>query len=204
MGFYSEQIVPRMVDVSLRSRDVGKLRRRACDGLAGDLLEIGFGSGLNLPYYPASVRRVAAVDPSGIGWKLAQKRLQDSSVPVELSGLDGESLPFQDGHFDSALSTFTLCTIPDVAQALAEVHRVLRAGGSLHFVEHGLAPDPEVQRWQRRLEPMQKRFVGGCHLTRPIVDLVTAAGFTVTELDVFYGKGAPRFGAAYSLGVAVR
>ena len=111
-------------------------------------------------------------------------------------------LPFDDDTFDCAVSTWTMCTIPDVEAALAEVRRVLRPGGTLHFVEHGLAPDDSVLRWQRRLEPMQKRLFGGCHLTRQIVDLVERSGFTITELDLFYEEGAPKVMGAASLGVA--
>ena len=122
---------------------------------------------------------------------------------MQWSGLDGQSLPFPDDSYDAALSTWTLCTIPDPAAALSEVRRVLKPGGTLHFVEHGLAPDERVRRWQHRLEPIQKRIFGGCHLTRPVVDLLTTAGFTIIELDVFYQDGAPKFLAADSLGTAV-
>jgi ubiquinone/menaquinone biosynthesis C-methylase UbiE len=122
---------------------------------------------------------------------------------VHRSGIDGQSLPFADGTHDAALSTFTLCTIPDAPAALREVHRVLKPGASLHFVEHGLAPDAAVQRWQRRIEPVQKRLAGGCHLTRPIAEMVSAAGFTIIDLDTFYEKG-PKAVGAFSLGVAVR
>ena len=124
-------------------------------------------------------------------------------MPVERSGLDGQSLPFADDSFDAALSTWTMCTIPDVDAALRELRRVLKPGGTLHFVEHGLAPDENVQRWQHRLEPMQKRVFGGCHLTRPIRRPAAAAPASRSaELDVFYEKGAPKFVGADSLGVA--
>jgi len=179
------------------------LRQRVCDGLEGDVVEIGFGSGLNIPFYPASVSRVSAVEPADIGWKLARKRLEATQVPVERSGLDGQSLPFPDDSFDTALSTWTMCTIPDIDTALLELRRVVKPGGTLHFIEHGLAPDKPVQRWQHRLEPVQKRMFGGCHLTRPIVPLLKNAGFTIRDVDEFYEEGAPKFLAADSLGVAV-
>lgn len=202
MGFYGDHVVPRIVNVACGSKDLRQYRDRVCAGVAGEVIEVGFGSGLNVPSYPAGIARVTAIEPADLGWKLAADRIAASDVPVERAGLDGQSLPFDDDTFDAAISTWTLCTIPDPGRALAELRRVLKPGGTLHFVEHGLAPDDGVRRWQHRLEPLNKRIAGGCHLSRPIVDLVAGAGFTVTELDSFYAPGAPKPVSAFSLGVA--
>jgi SAM-dependent methyltransferase len=204
VGWYADRVLPRLIDRSLGERTTGPLRQRVCAGLVGEVLELGFGSGLNLPHYPAAVTGVAAVEPSDTAWRLAADRVAAATVPVRRSDVDGQALSAVDGSFDCALSSWTLCTIPDAAAALAEVRRVLRPGGTLHFVEHGLAPDERVRRWQRRLEPVQKRLLGGCHLTRPIVELITAAGFRVTAVEAFYEPGAPKAVAAFSLGTATR
>ncbi|MEU9079519.1 class I SAM-dependent methyltransferase [Kitasatospora sp. NPDC048538] len=203
MGLYNDQIVPRIINVACGMKEADRLRSRVCAGLGGEVVEIGFGSGLNVPFYPEAVTRVDAVEPSDVGWKLAGKRLAQTDVTVRRAALDGQSLPFPDDSYDAAVSTWTLCTIPDAAGALREIRRVLRPGGTLHFVEHGLAPDADVRRWQRRLDPLQQRLFGGCHLTRRIADLLIGAGFTITELDVFYEKGAPKAMGADSLGIAV-
>lgn len=202
MGLYSKQALPRIIDVACNMKQTLPQRRRVCEGLAGDVIEIGFGSGLNVPFYPDAVTRVAAVEPADVGWRLAAGRLRATTVPVERSGRDGQSLPFPDDFFDTALSTWTMCTIPNIVAALDELRRVLKPGAALHFVEHGLAPDQHVRRWQHRLEPIQKRLFGGCHLTRPVIPLLEDAGFTIGELDVFYEKGAPKALGAHSLGVA--
>ena len=202
MGYYEQRIVPRIINIACGDKNLRPLRERTCAGLSGEVVEVGFGSGLNIPYFPDSVKRVAAVDPSDLGWKLASTRLAESEVPIERSGLDGQSLPFDDESFDTGLTTFTMCTIPDAVGALVELRRVLRPGGTLHFLEHGLAPDEKVQRWQRRLNPLEKRMVGGCTFTRPVAHLLSEAGFTITDIDLFYAKGAPKFAAAMSLGVA--
>ncbi|HEV3363613.1 MAG TPA: class I SAM-dependent methyltransferase [Acidimicrobiia bacterium] len=203
MGFYDDQVLPRFINLVCNTATTRKLRERACAGLRGRVVEVGFGSGLNIPHYPAEVTSVAAIEPADTGWKLASKRVADAPMPIERTGLDGQKLPLSDNSCDSALSTYTLCTIPDVTAALAELRRVLIPGGALHFLDHGLAPDESVRRWQHRLDPLEQRLAGGCHLTRPIADLVSEAGFTITELDAFYEKGVPKpWGSAF-LGVAV-
>jgi len=183
VGFWTDQVVPRVTDKMLGSSAVMKLRRRAVDSLAGDVVEIGFGSGLNVPLYPAGVTHVYAVDPSLVARELARPRVDASPTPVDFVGLDGAQLPLDDASVDAALSTFTLCTIPDVTSALSEVRRVLKPGGTFHFLEHGLCPDPDVARKQHRFNGIQQRLAGGCHLDRPIDALVEEAGFELDEIE---------------------
>lgn len=189
MGVWTDQMVPRITDRTLSAKQVMRLRAAACDGLTGRVLEIGFGSGLNIGLYPAAVTQVDAVEPSDVGWSLSERRRGGASVPVARIGLDGQRLEAEDEQYDAVLSTFTLCTIPAVDRALAEVRRVLRPGGRFHFLEHGLSPDPGVARWQRRLDPMQRATAGGCHLSRDIPGLVADAGLAVVDLDAAYQDG---------------
>lgn len=169
-----------------------EVRARVCTGLQGDVVEVGFGTGLNADYYPPGVTRVLAVEPSTVCLRIAEPRIARSSVPVEQAGLNGERLELESEACDAVLSTWTLCTIPDLAAALGEMRRVLKPGGALHFVEHGHAPDPKVEHWQRRLEPLNKRLAGGCHLTRRIPEFIEQAGFAVDQLDTYYFKGEPK------------
>lgn len=189
MGFYENQFLPRLIDVVLRGGEIDQLRERAASGLQGTVLEVGFGSGRNIPYYPTAVSKLLAVDPATVGRKLAARRVEASPVPVEYIGLDGQKLPVDDESIDHVLVTWTLCTIPAVDVALGEIRRVLRPGGALHFVEHGRSPDHGVARWQDRLTPLQRRVAGGCHLNRPIDQLVAASGLQITKLDNLYVKG---------------
>ena len=189
LRLWDERVVPRLTDLSLRGTEVGELRAVACAGLTGRVLEIGFGGGLNVRWYPGEVTGVTAIEPSGLAWQLSERRRARTDVPIERAGLDGQRLDLADGSHDSALVTFSLCTIPDALRALREVRRVVRDGGTLHVLEHGLAPDEPVRRWQRRLEPVQRAIAGGCHLTRDVPALVTEAGWHVRELQQEYLPG---------------
>ena len=197
MSFYGDHVLPRLIDVIMRARDTHDLRAKVASQLTGDVLEVGFGSGLNVPFYPAGLTRVWALDPATVGRKLAAPRVAASAAPVEYIGLDAQRIPLPDAHVDSVLTTWTLCTIPDVAQALAEVRRVLRPGGTVSFVEHGRSPDPAVARNQRRLEPVQSLVFGGCKLTRPIDEIITAAGLDLTGLKQYYQPGLRATGYTY-------
>jgi len=194
MGIYQDQILPRITDSVMRRQEFTPMRARVSAGLHGEVLEIGFGSGLNVPHYPSAVTRVRAVDPATMGRKLAARRVAASPVPVEYIGLDGQALPLDAASVDHVLTTWTLCTIPDVQRTLSEVCRVLRPGGSLHFAEHGQSPDPGVARWQDRLTPLQRRLAGGCHLNRPIGQLVTHSGLELTRIENYYTQGPKMFG----------
>jgi ubiquinone/menaquinone biosynthesis C-methylase UbiE len=179
MGLYREHVVPRLVDLACGSAGFERWRVRAADGLAGRVVEIGFGSGLNVPHYPAEVDVVLAVEPARVARRLAERRIEASPVSVEHVGLDGQQIPLQDASCDAALCTFTLCTVPDPDLALSEIRRVVRPGGTIHFLEHGLSPDPRVARWQHRFDPVQRRLADGCHLTRDPTALVEQAGFVM-------------------------
>jgi SAM-dependent methyltransferase len=203
MGFYRERILPHLVDKMCGSSEFVPWRVRATEGLRGKVVEIGFGSGLNVPYYPTDIELVLAVEPAAVARRIAEKRVTASPVPVEHVGLDGQDIPLDDGSCDAALCTFTLCTVPDPERALSEVRRVLRRGSEFHFLEHGLSPDLGVARWQHRIEPLQRRLADGCHLTRDAVTLVESAGFEVTRREQRYAPG-PKPWTYITLGVAQR
>lgn len=203
MGFYEDRVLPHFLDLALSGKELARLRARVASGLEGEVLEVGFGSGRNVPSYPPEVERVRAVDPATVGRTLAAKRVAASSVPVEYVGLDGEDLPLDDASVDHVLTTWTLCTIPDVGRALGEVRRVLRPGGSLHFLEHGRSPDAKVARWQDRITPVNRRVAGGCHPNRPIEDLLTDANLEVAQLQNYYVRGPKPLGYMYE-GVATK
>jgi ubiquinone/menaquinone biosynthesis C-methylase UbiE len=203
MSFYGDHVLPRIMNVVMNTEEDRKIRSRVCAGLTGEVVEIGFGTGHNLPYLPPEVKRLRAVEPSQLAVRLAYPRIAASPVAVEVVGLDGQRLPMADDTADSLLCTWSMCTIPDPVAAVAEMRRVLRPGGILHFAEHGLAPDAAVRKWQHRLNGLQQRVAGGCHLSRDISAIIESAGMTITRLETYYGKGQPKaYGAMYE-GVAV-
>ncbi|GHJ60165.1 phospholipid methyltransferase [Nocardioides sp. OK12] len=189
MSLWEERVLPRLVDRALSTGPVQQLRAATCTGLHGRVLEIGFGSGLNLPHLPAAVTSLEAVEPSDLAWGLSQQRRDEAGVPVRRVGLDGQRLDAPDAAYDAVLCTFSLCTIPDAELAVREVHRVLRPGGRLHLLEHGRSPDERVRAWQHRLEPLQRRVAGGCHLTRDPLRLVASAGLHLEEREERYLPG---------------
>jgi ubiquinone/menaquinone biosynthesis C-methylase UbiE len=204
VGFFSQVIVPRLCDFLLNKSLLARHRRELLAHAHGDVLEIGFGTGLNLPYYPQRVHKLTAVDPNPGMHRLAQKRVKQSEIEVEQQILSGEHLPFEDRRFDCVVSTFTLCSIEDADKALREVYRVLKSGGKFLFLEHGLSPEPRVQKWQRRLNWLQVRLANGCHLDRNMKALVAAQPFASVEVEEFYLERTPRTHGYLYRGVGVK
>lgn len=202
MSLYTDRVLPRVIDVVL-GKPFEETRARVASGLSGEVLEVGFGSGRNVPHYPSAVTGVRAVDPAAEGRRIAARRLAASPVPVSFVGLDGQDLPLDDGSVDHVLVTWTLCTIPDVDKALGEIRRVLRPGGSLHFVEHGRSPDDGAARWQDRMTPFWGRIAGGCHLNRRIPDLIEGSGLVMQRLSTYRASGPEIFSRLYE-GVATK
>jgi len=201
MGLYVDAVLPRLINWTCSTAGLDQWRETACKGLRGTIVEIGFGSGTNVPFYPADVTKVVAVEPSLVARRLAAPRIARSDVEIEQVGLDGHSLPLDDDSCDGALVAFTLCSVHDAALVLHELRRVLRGNGSLHFLEHGIAPDDATARWQRRMEPLQKRVAGGCHLTRDSLSMIADAGFTIEWSEQRFARG-PRPWSFFSVGVA--
>lgn len=205
MSIYSKVIFPRILDWGLGKPDLDQYREDLLAAATGETLEIGFGTGLNLPHYPASVRHLVAIDPELMLPDRVRKRIEAISFPVEVIQADAqERLPFEDSSFDTVTTTFTLCSIPKPELALAEMRRVIRPSGHYLFLEHGLALGPKIQRWQRRLTPINRIVGCGCHLDRAIDQLILAAGFHLERLDrVPFPKAARIMGELYR-GSAVR
>jgi ubiquinone/menaquinone biosynthesis C-methylase UbiE len=204
MGLYSRVLFPWLCDLLLDQAWLAEQRQRLLVGADGRILEIGFGTGLNLPYYPTHVHQITAVDPNPGMSKRARRRSAQTGIAVEQHTVSGEHLPFAQGEFDCIVSTLTLCSIEDVRQALAEVYRVLRPGGRFLFLEHGLSPDRAVQKWQHRLNWLEQRLADGCRLDRNIRGLVTEQPFASVELDEFYLPPLPRTHGYMYRGMALK
>lgn len=187
--FYNEHVLPPLTALSCSDRNTGRWREQAFGDVSGDVLEVGFANGTNLLHYPDAVRRVYAVEPSDVAWRHAERRIREFGRPVERIGLDGARLSLPDDSVDAVVSAYTMCTIPDLGSALSEMRRVLRPGGSLHFVEHALSPEPEVADRQQRWTPRWRKVAGGCHLDRDIPALVEEAGFNLSDLETLYMPG---------------
>ena len=183
MSFYQRRVLPCLVHLAMRQKQLLPFRRRVIGEAEGRILEIGVGSGLNLPLYGSAARAVIGIEPSPELLRMARRRAAGISVPVEFLETSAEAIPLDAGSVDAVVTTWTLCTIPDAPRALTEMRRVLKPGGALLFVEHGRAPEPGVARWQDRLDPLWSRFAGGCHLNRKIDDLVSGSGFRIDRLE---------------------
>lgn len=204
MGFYSRVLFPRLVEFVMRGVHLTELRKTLLSGASGEVLEIGFGSGLNLPHYPPGIRKLTTIDANPGMSPLAQKRIASSPINVDHRVLDAERLPFPEGSFDTVVSTWTLCSIAEIDQALQEIHRVLKPEGRFLFIEHGLSAEPTIQKWQNRLTPLQKKVADGCHLDRDIAAIIARNGFKIAELNRFYMKGAPRIAGFTYQGAALK
>jgi ubiquinone/menaquinone biosynthesis C-methylase UbiE len=189
MSFYNDHILPHLINLSMRNRELRPYRERVVSRAQGRVLEIGIGSGLNLPFYGPRVDEILGLEPAVRLMAMARRTAGRSKQSVTLIAGSAESIPMEDDTIDTVLTTWTLCSIPDPIGALKEMRRVLKASGQLLFVEHGLAPEDNIQKWQNRLTPVWKRIGGGCHLNRPIRALIESAGFGITQLETGYMKG---------------
>ncbi len=204
MSFYEKHILPRFINCACGSKPIMKQREKVVPRASGVVLEIGIGTGLNLPYYHGPhVEKVIGLDPSEESWELAGERAKAADVPVEFIGLPSEEIPLEDNSVDTVLVTYSLCTIPDPVTALLGMSRVLKPGGSLLFCEHGLAPDPGVVKWQDRINPFWRRIAGGCNLHRDIPSLLDQGGFAVEEMETMYLPSTPKFAGFNYWGRAV-
>ncbi|OWY67838.1 SAM-dependent methyltransferase [cyanobacterium TDX16] len=203
MGFYSQRILPYLLDWSLSDPTMAQYRKEVLANVTGAVLEIGFGTGLNLSYYPENINKLVAIDANPGVHNLAQKRIQKSHITVDNRVLNGETLPMADNTFDSVVSTWTLCSIAKVEQALQEIYRVLKPGGKFFFVEHGLSNESQVQVWQNCLTPIQKVIADGCHLNRNIRQLVEKQ-FDLVTVKEFYAEKIPKFVGYLYQGIATK
>ena len=203
MGFYSNFVIPYCIDFTMSGSDLSQYRQELLADVSGEILEIGFGTGLNLPYYPETVTEITTIDPNPGMQRIARSRIQQSPITVDYKMLNGENISLPNASFDSVVCTWTLCSIPQVDRAIAEVHRVLKPGGKFLFIEHGLSRDSSIQVWQNRLTPLQKIIADGCHLNRRINDLVKQK-FPHVAIEQFYDSKLPKVIGYMYRGVAVK
>jgi ubiquinone/menaquinone biosynthesis C-methylase UbiE len=189
MGFYSDIILPRLCDLAMRNKQLVPFRERVIGAAEGRVLEIGVGSGMNLPFYRPPVREVLALEPAPRLVTMARRASRAASIPINFLEASAEAIPLEKHSVDTIVTTWTLCSIPQATTALADMRRVLRPGGKLLFAEHGLAPDESVRRWQDRLTPVWRRIAGGCHLNRPIRSMIEGAGFRIDRIETGYIPG---------------
>lgn len=204
MGLYSKYVFPRLMNLVMSNREMERARVKTLSDVSGEIFEIGFGTGLNLPHYPPAVKKIVTADINPGMAPILERRIAESPIEVEHHVISGESLPFEDASFDSVVCTWTLCSIANVEQALGEASRILKPGGRFFFVEHGLAEDPKVQKWQNRMNPIQKALGDGCNLNRNMRELIEGTGFRMDRIENFYMRGAPRPWAYMYQGIAVK
>ena len=192
------------MDMVLSTSEFAELRKSLLGKVSGDVFEIGFGTGLNLPHYPSNVKRITTFDPNPGARRLAEHRIAKSGIEVVHLSLNGQHLDLPDESFNSVVCTFTLCSIANVDSAMLEMRRILRTGGRMFFIEHGLSDDPRIQWWQHKLNPLNKIIGDGCHLNRIPTTTISNSGMRIDCLDTFYLKKAPKYGGFIYRGVAVK
>ena len=203
MGLYSNLIVPYCIDFAMSGSDLSEYRQQLLADVSGDILEIGFGTGLNLPYYPDKINKITTIDPNPGMRRRSRSRIEASGITVDYKVLNGESIPMADASFDSVVCTWTLCSIPLVDRAIAEIYRLLKPGGKFFFIEHGLSQDDSIKVWQNRLTPIQKIIADGCHLNRQI-DAIVKRKFVNVTIEQFYAPKLPKIIGYMYRGVAIK
>lgn len=204
MGIYSRYIFPRLMNLSMSGEEAISYRKKILKGVQGQILEIGFGTGLNLPYYPKYVKKIYTIDVNKGMNPLAMNHIKKSTIQVDYYILDAQSLPFADEYFDTIVSTWTLCSIKDIHKALEQIYRVLKPEGKFMFVEHGLSHEANIQKWQHFLTPIQKVVADGCHVDRDIEQVIQAAGFRFERLTKEYAAGIPKVAGYFYYGIACK
>ncbi|MCP5144353.1 MAG: methyltransferase domain-containing protein [Gammaproteobacteria bacterium] len=204
MGFYQAKVFPKLLDLTMGLKAIDEVRNNLLETITGHVLEIGFGTGRNLPFYPPTITSLTAVDSNPGVYPMARQRIRRVQFPVDVRQVDCSALPVSTARFDCVVSTFTLCSVDDIGSTLQEVNRVLKPDGRLFIAEHGLSPEPVVAKWQHRATPIQKVLGAGCHLNRDMETLIKANGFRFAQLERFYLEKAPKIAGYIYAGIAVK